>query len=104
MTNNKRYFQPKEWNLEKLLYNYDCLYHLWHQDKVFNSKYIRALKMHIWTLYQTFNVPEQKRLFKVRDTEATIQIMDKVNSVFHLKTHNDWVFTINPHSQEFERG
>jgi len=69
MTNNKRYFQPKEWNLEKLLYNYDCLYHLWHQDKVFNLKYIKYMKMHIWTLYQTYKVPEEKRFIKVRPSE-----------------------------------
>ena len=47
---------------------------------------------------------ELQRLFKVRDTEAAIQIMDKVNSAFHIKTHNDWVFTINPRTQKFERG
>ena len=29
MTNNKRYFQPKEWNLNKLLYNYNCTLAHW---------------------------------------------------------------------------
>ena len=64
MTNNKRYFQPKEWNLNKLLYNYDCLWHLTSNDLKFMKKYANFLKMHIQDLYREYNVNIKRRAFK----------------------------------------
>ena len=26
MTKFKKWFQPKKWNIEKLMYNYDCIF------------------------------------------------------------------------------
>ena len=64
MTNNKKYFQPKEWNLNKLLYNYDCLWHLTSNDLKFMKKYANFLKMHIQDLYREYNVNIKRRAFK----------------------------------------
>ena len=44
MTNNKRYFQPKEWNLNKLLYNYNCLWHIGHKEQKYFEKFIAYFK------------------------------------------------------------
>jgi len=64
MTNNKKYFQPKEWNLNKLLYNYDCLWHLTSNDLKFMKKYANFLRMHIQDLYREYNVNIKRRAFK----------------------------------------
>ena len=64
MTNNKRYFQPKEWNLNKLLYNYNCLWHLTSNDLKFMKKYTQFLKMHIQDLYREYKVNIKQRHFK----------------------------------------
>jgi len=64
MSKNKMYFQPKEWNVQKLLYNYDCTYHLWYLDKKFMEKYIYALKLHIFCLETNHKVPDEKRFIK----------------------------------------
>ena len=64
MTNNKRYFQPKEWNLNKLLYNYNCLWHLNSNDLKFMNKFTKFLKMHIQDLYREYNVNIKRRAFK----------------------------------------
>ena len=64
MTNNKRYFQPKEWNLNKLLYNYNCLWHIGHKEQKYFEKFIAYLKAHIQHLYEDNNVNIKKRAFK----------------------------------------
>ena len=64
MTNNKRYFQPKKWNLNKLLYNYNCQWHLGHNEQKYWEKYIAYLKAHIQQLYEDNNVNINKRAFK----------------------------------------
>ena len=64
MTNNKRYFQPKEWNLNKLLFNYNCLWHLGHKEQKYFEKFIAYLKAHIQHLYEDNNVNIKKRAFK----------------------------------------
>tara|TARA_Y100000294_G_scaffold59694_1_gene56504 strand:- start:1407 stop:1853 length:447 start_codon:yes stop_codon:yes gene_type:complete len=64
MTNNKKYFQPKEWNLNKLLYNYNCIWHLTSNDLNFMKKYTKFLKMHIQDLYRDYKVNIKQRAFK----------------------------------------
>ena len=64
MTNNKRYFQPKEWNLNKLLFNYDCLWHLSANDIKYMNTLTKFLKMHIQDLYREYNVNIKQRQFK----------------------------------------
>ena len=64
MTKNKRYFQPKEWNLNKLLFNYDCLWHLSANDIKYMNTLTKFLKMHIQDLYREYNVNIKQRQFK----------------------------------------
>ena len=64
MTNNKRYFQPKEWNCNKLLFNYNCLWHIGHNEQKYFEKLIAYLKAHIQHLYRDYNVNINKRAFK----------------------------------------
>ena len=61
MTKNKKYFQPKNWNIEKLLYNYDCLFHLWNNASDNESNYIKLLKTHIKDLYFWYKVKPKHR-------------------------------------------
>tara|TARA_R100001244_G_scaffold128402_1_gene99326 strand:- start:54 stop:506 length:453 start_codon:yes stop_codon:yes gene_type:complete len=64
MTNNKRYFQPKVWNLNKLLYNYNSLWHLNSNDLKFMNTLTKFLKKHIQDLYEEYNVNIKQRAFK----------------------------------------
>ena len=51
---NKKYFQPKEWTIDKLLYNYDLLFHFKQQDNKLNDDLVGLLKDHIKGLYEDF--------------------------------------------------
>tara|TARA_R100001377_G_C3125620_1_gene87499 strand:- start:45 stop:506 length:462 start_codon:yes stop_codon:yes gene_type:complete len=69
MTNHKRYFQPKAWNTEKLMYNYDALYHLWYMEQNFNTKYFELkkwethhLKKHLKSIYFKYKVEDKDQL------------------------------------------
>ena len=64
MTKNKKYFQPKTWNIEKLLYNYDCIFHLWNNSSESESRYIKLLKTHIKNLYEWYNVKPNHKVVK----------------------------------------
>ena len=64
MTNNKRYFQPKEWNLNKLLYNYNCLWHIGHKEQKYFEKFIVLLNLHIQGLYKEHKVNIKQRIIK----------------------------------------
>ena len=60
MTENKppKYFQPKLWNTEKLLFNYDALYHLTAMDIRWYQKYCKMLKIALRKTYLKYNVPK----------------------------------------------
>ncbi len=58
MTENKKYFQPKEWNTEKLMFNYDALWHLTDIDKRYYETLIKLLKMGLRRVYFDYKVPE----------------------------------------------
>ena len=64
MTKNQKYFQPKKWNVEKLLYNYDCLFHLWTNARETDNKLIKLLRDHIKNLYRLYNVDPRHRVTK----------------------------------------
>jgi len=53
---NKKFFQPKEWSVEKLLYNYDLLFQLGFKLADIDKEYLEALKDHIKFLYNTYRV------------------------------------------------
>ena len=62
MTENKppKYFQPKEWNTEKLMFNYDALWHLTSIDKKYYETLIKLLKMGLRRVYFDYKVPENQ--------------------------------------------
>ena len=64
MTNNKRYFQPKKWNCNKLLFNYNCLWHIGHNEQKYFEKLIAYLKAHIQQLYVRHKVNIKQRIVK----------------------------------------
>jgi len=64
MSKNQKYFQPKKWNVEKLLYNYDCLFHLWTNARETDNKLIKLLRDHIKNLYRLYNVDPRHRATK----------------------------------------
>mgnify|MGYP003136584360 FL=1 len=66
MTENKpaKYFQPKEWNIEKLLFNYDALYHLTGMDIRWYQKYCKMLKMTLRNTYLKYGVPKDEWAIK----------------------------------------
>ena len=59
---NNRYFQPKDWTFDKLLYNYDLLYHIKIKGTELDEEYIKALKDHIQFIYKTYKVNIQHRV------------------------------------------
>jgi len=60
---NKKYFQPKEWTIDKLLYNYDLLFHFKQQDNRLNDDLVGLLKDHIKGLYEDYRVNIKDRVF-----------------------------------------
>ena len=46
MTKNKRYFQPKAWNVPKLMFNYHALYQLLFMELQTNKKLFDLMKWH----------------------------------------------------------
>ena len=62
MTENKppKYFQPKEWNTEKLMFNYDALWHLTANDLKFYQNFCKLLKLELKKLYFQYKVPKDK--------------------------------------------
>jgi len=46
MSNNKRYFQPKAWNVPKLMFNYDALFQLFYMEKQTNQKLFKLMQWH----------------------------------------------------------
>jgi len=65
MTENKKYFQPKEWNTEKLMFNYDALWHLSARDFKIYEQLVELLKLELKRLYNQYNVPKDKQLESV---------------------------------------
>ena len=65
MTENKKYFQPKEWNTEKLMFNYDALWHLSARDFKIYEQLVELLKLELKRLYNEYNVPKDKQLESV---------------------------------------
>jgi|TARA_R110002012_G_scaffold273636_1_gene459673 hypothetical protein len=59
---NKRYFQPKEWGVDKLLYNYDLLFHSVNNSAILYETLIEALHDHIKGLYEDYNVEPRHKL------------------------------------------
>lgn len=60
---NKRYFQPKGWSVEKLLYNYDLLFQSTNQSNKLSNELIEALEEHIKYLYEYYKVNIKQRIF-----------------------------------------
>ena len=62
MTENNppKYFQPKEWNTEKLMFNYDALWHLTANDLKFYQNFCKLLKLELKKLYFQYKVPKDK--------------------------------------------
>jgi hypothetical protein len=63
MTKFKKYFQPKKWNIEKLLYNYDCIFHIWNNAQNTDNNLIKLYKKHITDLYRWYEVNSKHRVF-----------------------------------------
>ena len=66
MSNNKRYFQPKAWNVQKLMFNYHALFQLFYMEKQTNQRLFKlmqwhkkALLRHIKFLYFKYKVAEE---------------------------------------------
>ena len=68
---NNRYFQPKDWTFDKLLYNYDLLYHIKLQVVDLDKQYIKALKDHLKWIYETYRVNIQDRAYKPKELHET---------------------------------
>jgi len=71
MTKNKRYFQPKAWNVPKLMFNYHALYQLLFMELQTNKKLFdlmkwhkRLLLKHIKFLYFKYKVAEEDQSSK----------------------------------------
>ena len=66
MTENKpaKYFQPKEWNIEKLLFNYDALYHLTAMDLRYYQKFVKMLKIALRNTYLKCGIPKDEWVIK----------------------------------------
>jgi|TARA_R100001530_G_scaffold3219_2_gene4847 hypothetical protein len=60
-TNNK-YFQPKDWTIEKLLYNYDMLFHCVNNSQIVNDTLIAELHKHIKFLYEEYKINIKHRV------------------------------------------
>ena len=71
MSNNKRYFQPKAWNVQKLMFNYHALFQLLYMEKQTNQRLFKlmqwhkkALLRHIKFLYFKYKVAEEDQASK----------------------------------------
>jgi hypothetical protein len=71
MSNNKRYFQPKAWNVQKLMFNYHALFQLLYMEKQTNQRLFKlmqwhkkALLRHIKFLYFKYKVAEEDQSSK----------------------------------------
>ena len=70
---NNKFFQPKGWNFDKLLYNYDLLFHIKNQDNKVNERLIKALKEHLKPIYETYKVNIKDRAYQPKELhEMTI--------------------------------
>jgi len=56
------------------------------------------------TTIPSTELAELANLENVRDIDKAARIVDKVSSAFHIVTPRDWVFTIHPRTQQFNRG
>ena len=61
---NKRYFQPKVWSVEKLLFNYDLLFHRTNNTNKINNELIDALQDHLKALYVDYKVDINQQIFR----------------------------------------
>ena len=68
MTNHQRYFQPKAWNVPKLMFNYHALYQLYYMELDTNKKLFKLMQWHkkvllkhIKFLYFKYKVAEEDR-------------------------------------------
>ncbi len=59
---NQRYFQPKGWSVEKLLYNYDLFYHFGNQAEKVNDELTDLLKEHCEFIYKKYRVNIKDRI------------------------------------------
>ena len=71
MSKNKRYFQPKAWNVPKLMFNYHALYQLLFMELQTNTKLFDLMKWHktvllkhIKFLYFKYKVAEEDQSSK----------------------------------------
>jgi hypothetical protein len=71
MSKNKRYFQPKAWNVPKLMFNYHALYQLLFMELQTNKKLFDLMKWHktvllkhIKFLYFKYKVSEEDQSSK----------------------------------------
>lgn len=64
MAKNNRYFQPREWGPNKLLYNYNMMYHSVNNMQSLNDRIIRNLKRHIKKLYDSpkYKIEDKDRI------------------------------------------
>ena len=69
MTENKRYFQPKQWNIEKLMFNYDAIWHLTSIDLKYYETLIKLLKIGLRRVYSDYKVPEDQWVLPMRNLE-----------------------------------
>ena len=71
---NKRYFQPRKWDANKLLHNYNMLYHSVNNMQLVHDRIIGLMKRHIKWLYDNpkYKIEDKDRiaihsdLFKAR--------------------------------------
>ena len=63
MTKFKKWFQPKKWNIEKLMYNYDCIFHIWNNSQKTDNQLLKLYKRHITDLYRWYEVKSKHRVF-----------------------------------------
>ena len=71
MSRNQRYFQPKIWNVPKLMFNYHALYQLYYMELDTNKKLFKLMKWHkkallkhIKFLYFKYKVAEEDQTLK----------------------------------------
>jgi|TARA_B100001063_G_scaffold232110_1_gene246869 hypothetical protein len=62
LAKNKKWFQPKEWGPDKLLYNYDLLFYLHSQNIKVDTDLIDLLKDHIDFIYKKYKVNIKDRI------------------------------------------
>jgi len=62
LSKNKKWFQPKEWGPDKLLYNYDVLYSLHDQNVKVDTELEDLLKDHIDFIYKKYKVNIKDRI------------------------------------------